>query len=77
MLLDPPRKRFQIMFANSSAWLSFKKPAEPIVPSSKIITILPADWHVSMSDAMKVQTRSCVPSKTGSFAVLQICMQKR
>lgn len=76
VLLDPPRNKSQTVFANCSAWLSLAKPAEPVAPPRLMVTILPAFWHVSISEARKLQSGSWVPSKTASLLVLQVYHEK-
>jgi hypothetical protein len=73
VLLEPPRKRFQIVWAYAAASLSFAKPLEPVAPPNDIVTIFPAAWQVSILDARNEQLGRFVPGNTGSSAVLQVC----
>ena len=57
---------------NADAWEAEVKPAPPVAPPREIVTILPLDWQVSMSEAMKEQSGRFVPGKSGLVAVLQI-----
>ena len=72
MLLVPPRKRFQIVSPKAEAWSAEVKLAAPVAPPRDMVTILPLDWQVSMSEAMKEQSGRSVPENTGSPEVLQI-----
>ncbi len=72
MLLDPPRKRFQIVSPKDDAWLAEVKLAAPVAPPRERVTILPLDWQVSMSEAREEQSGRFVPENTGFPEVLQI-----
>jgi hypothetical protein len=68
----PPKNRFQIRVANSSACSSEVKVAAPVAPPMLNVTILPIAWHVWMSDAMNWQFASSLPGNTGKSTLLQI-----
>ena len=59
-LLEPPKKRFQIVSANCSAWESDAR-AMLVAPAMLRVTIFPFAWHSLISDARKVQSGKLVP----------------
>lgn len=58
---DPPKKVFQIVFANSIPWSSDSKPTEPVAPPRLSVTSLPFDWQLVTSLARAEQSGRFVP----------------
>ena len=70
--LLPPKNKSQIWSANDSAWLSDENWLDPVAPPRLMVTILPAAWHISMSDARAEQFGSSVPGKVALSVGLHV-----